>query len=293
MGRLHSCILAALMACVFLFTGAAAVPAQAAEGERPPAPDATPAPEAPPAAQVPETLILPAEEEGWREAYLAFLDENYDIFAALWPEGVSGLGFIDLDLDGTPELVVFDQGASATLGAHLFDLVDGVVYCVASDLDSAAGAFGETYFHPVGICASFFQSFRLSRTEDGWCFWVDSANGTAETAWDEFIRFDSDGGVLAPRAVCSRYLENDAETGLVEAEEYTVDGESADRDAYETVADRLMEGADVGYEARGVFLWNDLDTYSAPYDGFVAMAEAAADAYMPITEMTTLVSQAE
>ena len=79
----------------------------------------------------------------------------------------------------------------------------------------------------------------------------------------------------------------------MEAEDYTVGGESAGREAYEAAADRLMEAVDVGYEAQGVFLWNDLDTYSVPYDGFVAMAKAAADAYVPITEMTTLVSQAE
>ena len=87
------------------------------------------------------TLELPQPAAGWQDSYLAFLDDCYDIFAALWPDGISGLGFIDLDLDGTPELVVFDQGASATMGVHLFDLSGDWVYCVSSELDSAAGAF--------------------------------------------------------------------------------------------------------------------------------------------------------
>lgn len=234
----------------------------------------------------PDALTLPEAAEGWADSYVTFLDENYDVFAALWPEGMTGVGFIDLDLDGTPEMVVFDQGASATLGVQLFDLVDGTVCCVSSVLDSAAGAFGDTYFSSVTICASYFEAFRLSYTQEaGWCFWVDSANGTLDSAWNEIVRFDCVDGVLTPVSVCTRYLQSDEDTGLVVAEEYTVAGAEAQAADYEAAAALYLDGVDVGYEAAGVFLWSDMDTYDTTYEGFLALANAAVAAYEPIGEL--------
>ena len=252
----------------------------------------TQAPTLAPETPVPDTLPLPQAVDGWAESYIAFLDSSYDIFAALWPEGISGMGFIDLDLDGTPELVVFDQGASSTLGVQLFDLIDGQVQCVSSVLDSAAGAFGSSYFSSVSVCANFFESFRLSKTADGWCFWVDSANSTMETAWDDIIRFDGVNGVLTPSAVCSRYLQTDPTSGLVTAEQYTVGGAAVDGAAYQAAANVYLESEDVSYNGAGVFLWNNLDVYSVPYEGFMAMARDAAAAYVPIASVVTRVSAA-
>ncbi|MCD7748448.1 MAG: hypothetical protein LUH42_00160, partial [Oscillospiraceae bacterium] len=189
---------------------------------------------------------------------------------------------VDLDLDGTPEMIVFDQGASATLGAQLFDWVDGQVVCVSSTLDSASGAFGEEYFTTVSVCTSYFEAFRLSYTvEDGWCFWVDSANGTLESTWNEIVRFDCEDGVLTPVSVCTRYLESDEETGLVVVESYTVSGEEAQAADYEAAANIYLYGQDAGYEASGVFLWSD-NSYDTTYDGFLAMARDAVEAYQPI-----------
>lgn len=242
---------------------------------------AAPAATEPPAADAAFEPVhaLPETAEGWQEAYLTFLEDNYDIFAALWPEGLSGVGFIDLDLDGMPEMLVFDLGASATLGVQLFDLVDGQVCCVSSGLDSAAGAFGEAYFSPVSICASYYDAFRLVRGEDGYVFWVQSANGTLESAWDEIIRFGCEDGVLVPVSVCSRYLESDVETGEVIAERYTVAGDVSDAAGYEQAAAPYVSGEDTGYEACGMFLWDNMKRYDTTYDGFMAMAQDAATAY--------------
>ena len=242
---------------------------------------------------VPETVVLPAPAEGWADSYLQFLEGSFDIFSALWPEGVSGMGFIDLDLDGTPELVVFDQGASASMGVQLFDLVDGKVCCVSSTLDSAGGAFDGTYLAPVHVCANFFESFLLSRTENGWCFWVNSENGTMETTWNEIVRFDSVNGVLTPASVCYRYTEFDPSSGGVVAEEYTVGGAAADQAAYDAAAGVYQEGLDAGYEARGVFRWGSAEEYdTTTYDGFLALVQAAVRAYVPITDTVTLSSAA-
>lgn len=230
-----------------------------------------------------ESLSLPEAAEGWEESYIAFIDDNYDIFAALWPEGLTGVGFIDLDLDGTPEMAVFDPGASATMGVQLFDLADGQVYCVSSVLESAAGAFGDEHFSRVSVCASYFESFRLARTDDGgYCFWINSANGTLESSWDEIIRFDSDGGVLTPVSVCARYLESDTESGQVTAEKYeTADG-TTDAAGYESAAAVYTEAEDMGYDAQGVFLWNDMSLYDTTREGFLAMARDAAALYVPV-----------
>lgn len=239
---------------------------------------------------VPETVMLPQPADGWQDSYLAFLDANYDIFAALWPDGLGGMGFIDLDLDGTPELVAFDQGASVALGVQLFDLIDGQVYCVSSTLDSAGGAFDSAYLSSVHVCTSFFESFRLSRTADGWCFWVDSSNGTEQTAWDEIVRFGGDGGALTLTSVCYRYLEFEPGSGLVVAENYTVGGGASDAAGYQAAADVYQEGQDTGYNAAGVFLWNDMERYGAGHDGFMTMVKDALTAYVPITDTVTLAS---
>lgn len=239
----------------------------------------TPAPTAQPH---PAVLETGEPEDGWAEAYLAFLDDNYDIFAALWPDGITGVGFIDLDLDGTPEMIVFDQGASATLGVQFFDFIGGQVYCVSSVQEGAAGAFDDTYFSPVSVCASFFESFRLSKTADGYCFWVTSANGTMESSWDEIIRFDCVDGVLTPVSVCARFLESDPESGQVVAERYTVSGETSDAVGYQAAAAEYTDAADTSHEARGVFLWNDMARYDTTYDGLMTMAQDAVEAYVPI-----------
>lgn len=239
---------------------------------------------------VPETVVLPQPVEGWQDSYLAFVENNYDIFTALWPDGLGGVGFIDLDLDGTPEMVAFDQGASAALGVQIFDLIGGQVYCVSSTLDSAAGAFDSTYLSPVHMCTSFFESFRLSRTAEGWCFWVDSFNGTEQTAWDEVVRFDSADGVLTPASVCYRYLEFDQDSGLVVAENYTVGGAASDGSGYQAAANVYQDALDAGYEAKGVFLWDAPDRYGAGYDGLMTMVKDALTAYSPIMDTVTLAS---
>jgi len=289
MKRLEFLMLAVIIALVLCACGAAGAgaaeqtPAAAAtDGAEPteaPAAEDTPAPTEPPA---PMTLDLPAPADGWADSYIAFLDDNYDILAALWPEGLTGVGFIDLDLDGTPEMILFDLGASATLGAQMFDVVDGQVYCVSSVQENAAGAFGGEHFSRVSVCTSFFEAFRLSATDNGYCFWVDSANGTLESSWDELVRFDCTDGVLTPVSVCGRYLESDGETGAVVAERYTVAGEESDSDSFTEAFKTYSEARDTGYGAVGVFLWSDIQRYDTTYDGLMAMARDAVDAYVPI-----------
>ena len=288
MKRLELLMLAAVIALLLCACGAAgadaSVPDAAAVVTVDTEPTEAPAEEtadatAPPA---PMTLDLPEPADGWADSYLAFLDDNYDILAALWPEGLTGVGFIDLDLDGTPEMILFDLGASATLGVQMFDVLDGQVYCVSSVQENAAGAFGDEHFSRVSVCTSYFEAFRLSVTADGYCFWVDSANGTLESSWDELIRFDCKDGILTPVSVCGRFLETDGETGAVVAERYTVAGEAAEAESFTAAFKTYSEARDTGYSAAGVFLWSDIQRYDTTYDGLIAMARDAVEAYVPI-----------
>lgn len=283
MKRLVSVLLAAILLVLLCACGAESSAAPEAEPTADTVETEAPATPVPTAGPSPQSLTLPEPAEGWEDSYIRFVDDNFDIFAALWPEGLAGVGFIDLDLDGTPEMIVFDQGASATLGVQIFDLIDGTVYCVSSVLDSAAGAFGDDYFSRISVCASYFESFRLSFTPEGYCFWVSSANGTLESSWDEIVRFDSTDGVLTPESICGRYLESDAESGLVVTQHYTVGGDELDEKAYELAANTYRNGRDTGYEAHGVFLWNDMNRYDTTYDGLMAMVQDAVEAYAPIT----------
>ena len=133
------------------------------------------------------------------------------------------------------------------------------------------------------MCASYFEAFRLSRTADGCRFWVHSANGTLESSWDELVRFDpGEDGVMVPVSVCAGVLESDAESGVVVAERYTVDGAEADAAAYGAAFAAYAEAEDTGYEVKGVFLWNDIQRYDTTYDGLMAMARDAAELYAPI-----------
>ena len=240
-------------------------------------------------AAVPETLSLAPPAAGWADSYISFLDSSYDVFAALWPDGLGGMAFVDLDLDGTPEMLIFDQGASMTMGVHLFDLVDGTVHCVSSALDSAQNAFNGSYYSSVHVNAGFFEAFRLSRTSAGWCFWVDSSNGTMETTWDELVRFDSAGGVLTPVSVCDRYLEFDINSGLAVTEQYRVSGAETDSAAYDQAALVYQGGQDAGYDIKGVYAWDNA-AYTADREGLLAMARDAADVYVPIPSVVTLAS---
>lgn len=227
-----------------------------------------------------EKLTLPEAQKDWAERYIDFIDDNYDVFAALWPEGLTGVGFIDLDLDGTPEMVMFDLGASATMGVQMFDIVEDQVQCVSSVLEEAAGAFGDEYFSKISVCASYFESFRLSYAGGEYFFWVSSANGTLESSWDEIIRFDCVEGVLTPVSICSRYLESNVESGLVVAERYSAAGEDSDAEGYAAAAAGYTDAEDMGYDAVGVFLWNDMNRYDTTYDGLMSMARDAAERYV-------------
>ena len=250
-----------------------------------PKPDPEPVPDPEPREE-PSNLLAgysTATEIDWAGRYRQFLEDNFDVLAALWPDGMSGIGYLDLDLDGVPEMVLFDMGASAALGAQLFDIVGSEVVCVSSLNEAAAAAFGDEYFSPVGVSASAFTDFRLVNDGEQLWFAVRSANGSVDYDWTELVRFGcGEGGVLTLTSLCRCETETDAENGTTLSQSYTVRGEEVAGEAWEMAEADYAATEDLGYEAAGVFLWEDEEHYDPSLEGLLIMADAAATAYRPI-----------
>lgn len=227
---------------------------------------------------------IPAGRSDWAEAYTAFLDENHEALSVTCFGGVAGVGFIDLDLDGTPELVLFDSGASAYMGVQLFDLTEAGVVCVSASSVEAGLTFGDESLSPLYVNALFFDDFRLMESADGrrW-FQVSSRNGAEDFYYQELLRFTADDtGRLLPESVWYKHMTIDPATGQETGGVYTVGRESVSDRAFaaaETAS--ASAGEDTGYTAAGVFLWTD-KSFDYDRDGLMAMARAAVEAYVPI-----------
>lgn len=226
---------------------------------------------------------LPEAVSGWAELYAAFVKKNYAALSEDCYGGVAGAGFIDLDLDGTPELVLFDSGASAYMGVQLFDLADGQVTCVSASAVAVGEDFGGAYFSRLYVDTLFFEDFRLLESPDGrrW-FEVVSKNGAEDFYYNERLRFSGTDGVLTLTSVCYKRVVTDPAAGTELSADYTVGGLPADAAAYALAEQNAQAaGKDTGYDAAGVFLWTD-KSYGTDFDGLAAMLDAAAAAYVPI-----------
>lgn len=278
------CLLLGLAACAAPEPEATAEPVMAAATPEPtPEPSAAPEPLPTEEPRLPGLELYEPTQEDWAGLYRQFIEDNFDVIAALWPDGVSGVGFIDLDLDGLPEMILFDMGASATLGAQLFDIVGGTVVCVSSVSEAAAAAFGGEYFSPLFVCASYFEDFRLYSDDSGSYFRVKSANGALETCWEEQIRFGcGEDGALVLSSLCRLETHSDVEGGVISAEYCQVAGQDCERSVYDQVQADIAAARDLDYEAVGAFLWNDMERYDTSLEGLLVMAEDAAAAYVPL-----------
>ncbi len=249
---------------------------------------ATPSPE-PTAAPTPEPRPdsplagYTATEADWQSAYRQFVEDNFDVLAALWPEGMSGVGFVDLDIDGMPEMLLFDMGASASMGVQLFDIVEDAVVCVSSVNEAAAAAFGGERFQALSVCACFFEDFRLLEAGEEIFFSVRSTNASLESCWEEQLRFDrGEGDALTLSSLFRLETESDVENGTIAAEHFFASGEAVDEAVYMEAAESMGRAYDLGYEAAGLFLWNDMERYDTSLEGLLVMLEDAAAAYVPL-----------
>lgn len=229
------------------------------------------------------TGTLPPPREDWAQVYTAFLEANHAPLQESCFGGVAGLGYIDLDLDGTPELVMFDSGASAYMGVQLFDLVGDEVVCVSASSVGTGLAFGGEELSPLYVDALFFDDFRLMESADGrrW-FQAVSKNGAEDFYYNELLRFAGAEGLLVPESVWYKRITTDPATGAETGGSYTVGGVAVSAEACAAAENAAAAaGTDTGYTAAGVFLWSDKG-FGYDFDGFMAMAEAAAEAYVPV-----------
>lgn len=238
---------------------------------------------------IPEASDEPADEptETYSfDVYSLFLQENYTRIAELCYGGIAGVGFIDLDLDDDVELLLFDSGASASMGVQFFDIADdGSVVCVSANMLDLGHEFGGENLSTVYVNANYFDDFRLMHMEDGTSgFFVTSGNSALDFSYSELISFSSADGVLSLSSLLYRYDDFDIESGEIVTTHCSYLGESVQTDEYETqLAQFNSSWTDTGYEAFGVFIWESRN-YTADYDGFMAMVDAAIAGYVPLPE---------
>lgn len=226
---------------------------------------------------------LPAVVSNWEEIYTAFLSDNYSELIDACGIGFAGVGFLDLDLDGTPELLLFDNGTSSSMGVQFFDIVDGSVTCVSARISAIAQAFGGEHLSDEVVSTKYFKNFRLmqNRETGEQFFCIESVNGAMNFHFKEMLRFTGENGVLSLESLFHSYVVYGAESTSIISEEYSVDGQTADADAYQAAADAFAAAyTDTEYNAVGVFTWDG--AYPNTRDGLLAMAADAADLVTPV-----------
>ena len=253
-----------------------------------PTPEATAAPAtSAPATPAPTPTPIPAiepvsAESEWSARYGAFLERNFDALAADCYGYIAGVGFIDLDLDTVPELLLFDAGASSSMGVQLFDLVgDGVELISASSVEVGTDFGGAYFVSDLFVDTNEFRSFRLAEAADGSLgFRVISRNGADDMRYCELLRFRSREGVLVPETIACAQTAIDPATQSELYTVYTAGDAVIDAARYEELMAENDAAADLGYEAAGVFIWES-PTYGQDLPGFSAMLRDAAALYVP------------
>lgn len=211
------------------------------------------------------------------EIFRSFLDENYSRLEEAGGASVAGIGFIDLDLDGSSEMILFDDGASASMGVNIFDIIDGKVHCISANTQMIGAEFGGKYLSEIVICANFMEDFRLledSATGERFVV-VESYNGNIEATYSELIRFGKEDGLLTLNSIMYKYEEYDVETGDVTAQKFRVGHTDAMLSGYTSFSEDFYNAnADLGLECRGVFVWETAD-YVKSRENFMLLVDQA------------------
>lgn len=275
-----------LFAALCLLLSFAACGKEAAAPTPAPTPISVPVPTpvpTPPPAETPAPAEEAAAPAPWETLYSSFLTSNFQTLAEACYGFVAGVGFVDLDLDTVPELLVFDAGASSSMGVQFFDIVNGRVECISASSVAVGDAFGGDYFDPrLNVNTTAFEAFRLKEGSDGALYFeVTSYNGAEDLRYSELIRFGkSPAGVLTLSTLACQQTSVDPATQTELYTVYTVGDQPIDKAAYDAILAKAATAVDFGYEAGGVFLWED-KAFGQDILGFNAMLEAAIAKYVP------------
>ena len=278
----------ALAALMLLGLAACGKEAPAAETPPPTLVEAAPAaPETPEPTETPVPTLPPVEQRpqedptasGWADLYRRFLNDNFTTLSSTCAVYLAGVGFVDLDLDTVPELLVFDAGVGSTMGVQFFDIIDGQVECISAASPDVGTAFGGEHFdarHYVNT--NQFTNFRLKEAADGSLYFaVNSFNGSEELQYSEYFRFGQENGVLKLESVCYRQSGMDPETMAPTYTVYSVDDTTLTEAEYNARMQLEETAADLGYDATGLFR----DNYSPDLQGFTELVEDAIALYVP------------
>ena len=259
----------------------------ACEGARSPLPSAelSPSPEVVPKQSVPfpeqetsDKLDEADIDNDERAAiFRAFLTERYNELTDSLYGGIAGVGFIDLDCDGGMEMLLFDAGASASMGVQFFDIIDGEVECISANIFTVGESFGGDHFTETYVNANLFEDFRLMEDKQTGerFFLVTSGNGAIDFSYTELIKFSADSEVLTLTSITYKHEELDEESGEIKSVNYKVGDKDATEQEYIKVTEKIyLDAEDTGLEAKGVFAWES-DSYVEGLEGLLAMEEKA------------------
>jgi hypothetical protein len=288
--RLFSLVLAALL----LISLAACTGGQLSQDSPSPSTDATVSPSGEdglttPSPEVtdtpsPEVTDTP-EAVDWSPIYRSFLEENYEALNAACPGGMSGIALLDLDLDTTPELILFDAGASASMGVQFFDIIDGEVQCISANILEIGSTFGGDYTSQVYVNANFVSDFRLLEKDGEKFFAVNSMNGALDFSYNELVLFsraDDGSNALTLTSSLYKYEEYNADTGDVVSARYQQEGTDISAETYEEQLEAFNSACtDLDYEGYGLFVW-ELKNYTNDLAGFLSMYDQVAGGYVPL-----------
>lgn len=221
------------------------------------------------------------DNKALEKIYRTFLSENYQKLSDAFFSGISGIGFIDLDMDGGIEMLILDAGASAAMGLQFFDIIDGSVECVSANMDTVGTIFGGKHMSNVIVNANTFDSFRLVKNKSTGekFFIIQSGNGAVDFCYSELVRFGTDNGILTLTSLMYKHEDYDMDSRIITGENFKVNGEDADRSTYEyAYCEFFSNVTDTGYIAKGVFMGENAD-YELSLDGLVAMTDKALTLY--------------
>lgn len=211
------------------------------------------------------------------ELFRSFIKDNYSELSKVLYGGIAGVGFADLDCDGGMEMILFDAGASASMGVQFFDIIDGKVECVSANITTVGESFGGEHLTKTFVNANYFEDFRLmeDKSDGKKYFLVKSGNGALDFSYTEHIRFGEDGEALTLTSLAYVYEDYDDETGRVTGAKYKVNGEDTGKTAYDEAISKLESGAkDTNLEVKGVFAYKD-SAYTEGLDGLLKMVDDA------------------
>ncbi len=211
------------------------------------------------------------------KTFRSFISDNYNKLSEACYGGIAGIGFIDLDMDGGIEMLMFDAGASASMGVQFFDIIDDSVECVSANMKSIGDVFGGDHFTDTYVNANFFEDFRLmqSKKDGEFFFLVSSGNGMEGSVYRELIQFGSSNGSLTLTSLMFKSEEYDPNSGTVLSTECRVNGASSTLDEYTAAYNKIYsEAEDTGLDMKGAFVWEN-QSFTQDKDGVLAMADTA------------------